>query len=176
VRCLAGGNEWYGKLPATLFEQFVLPTIVAEDMSRAVWPASPSAGLATGVYTLTGLPNGKPFRIVDQDSSACQTSGDISRSPPRKKCPPFSTAHLILFSKLFRNPRHWHSRAEIEVHGPYRHGTGFATVNSLGPFEPFDANQARAVSRVNQIINSSKYAKSSCNLHCSKQIFLVEPH
>ncbi len=68
---LSGGNEWYGKLPATLFEQFVLPTIAAEDMTRPVWPASPSAGLAAGVYTLTGLPNGKPFRIVDQYSSAC---------------------------------------------------------------------------------------------------------
>ena len=49
----------------------MLPTIAAEDMSRPVWPASPSAGLATGVYTLTGLPNGRQFRIVDQYSSAC---------------------------------------------------------------------------------------------------------
>ena len=45
------------------------------------------------------------------------------------------------------------------MHGPYRHGTGFATVNSLGPFEPFDANQVRAISRVHQIIHTSEYAK-----------------
>jgi hypothetical protein len=33
--CPTGGNEWYGKLPATVFEQFVLPTIAAEGTSQA---------------------------------------------------------------------------------------------------------------------------------------------
>ena len=33
-----GGNEWYGKLPATLFEQFVLPTIAAEGTFQMSHP------------------------------------------------------------------------------------------------------------------------------------------
>lgn len=59
-----GGNEWLGHVPPQQWETFVLPAIAAEDASRPVWPASPAGGLGSGVYTLTGLPSGKPFTIL----------------------------------------------------------------------------------------------------------------
>lgn len=44
-----------------LYTSFVMTTIVDEDPSRTPWPASPSKGWASGVDSLTGLPNGKPL-------------------------------------------------------------------------------------------------------------------
>ena len=55
----SGGNEWQGSL--SIWETFVIPTAVAEDASRPVWPISPSRGWATGVSMLTGLPNGQAW-------------------------------------------------------------------------------------------------------------------
>ena len=46
------------------YESFVSPTIAAEDPSRVIWPSCPSLGWATGVHTLTGLPNGNALKII----------------------------------------------------------------------------------------------------------------
>jgi hypothetical protein len=55
-----GGNEWQGSL--AIFDSFVLRVVAEEDASRALWPTSPSAGWASGVNALTGLPNGRPLK------------------------------------------------------------------------------------------------------------------
>jgi sRNA-binding regulator protein Hfq len=55
-----GGNEWQGSLD--IFDSFVLRVVAEEDQSRPIWPISPSAGWASGVSALTGLPNGRPLK------------------------------------------------------------------------------------------------------------------
>jgi beta-mannosidase len=55
-----GGNGWQGSL--AMFDSFVLRVVAEEDASRPLWPISPSAGWASGVSALTGLPNGKPLQ------------------------------------------------------------------------------------------------------------------
>jgi beta-mannosidase len=62
-----GGNEWQEKL--TLWDEFVIPVVVAEDSTRPVWPISPSQGWTSGVDRLTGLPNGQPFKAKPFDWS-----------------------------------------------------------------------------------------------------------
>ena len=48
------------------FVDFVGPAMAAEDGSRPVWPASPSAGWLDGVDRLWGLPlPGRPLRILE---------------------------------------------------------------------------------------------------------------
>ena len=51
----ASSNELGG---GGLLSKFALATVVAEDMSRPVWPASPSSGWATGVDRLFSRPTG----------------------------------------------------------------------------------------------------------------------
>lgn len=68
--CIAlwtGGNENIGRWDNTTVN-FLMPTITKVDMSRVVWPTSPSPGLLTGVHRLTGLPNGNPFTMTDKFS------------------------------------------------------------------------------------------------------------
>jgi hypothetical protein len=55
-----GGNEWQGSL--AIFDSFVLRVVAEEDPSRPLWPISPSAGWASGVCALTGLPNGRALK------------------------------------------------------------------------------------------------------------------
>lgn len=40
---------------------FVMTIVVQEDASRSIWPSSPALGWASGVHTLTSIPNGKPL-------------------------------------------------------------------------------------------------------------------
>jgi hypothetical protein len=92
-----GGNEWCGSL--TLWTEFVMPTLIAADASRPIWPTSPSTGFQSGVHRRSGLPNGRPL-------TAAMNS--------------------------------WNS--SIETHGPYLHGSGFKTVNSVPQLVPFPPN------------------------------------
>lgn len=58
-------NECYG---GGTYDSFVATTIASEDVSRPVWPASPSFGWDSGVDTLTGLPNGQRLNSRQQQS------------------------------------------------------------------------------------------------------------
>ena len=53
-----GCNECGGQ---DIYASFVMTTVAQEDKSRVVWPSCPSAGWASGVHTLYGLPNGYPL-------------------------------------------------------------------------------------------------------------------
>lgn len=44
-----------------IYATFVMTVVAQEDMSRAIWPSCPAAGWATGVNTLTAIPNGNPL-------------------------------------------------------------------------------------------------------------------
>ena len=47
--------------PTSLYTALVLNTIVNEDPSRQIWPASPAAGWVSGCDRLYGTPNGEPL-------------------------------------------------------------------------------------------------------------------
>ena len=64
-----GGNEWQGSL--AIFDSFVLRVVAEEDPFRPVWPISPSAGWASGVCALTGLPNGRPLKSNPVQGKYC---------------------------------------------------------------------------------------------------------
>ena len=45
-----------------IYAKFVMKIVAQEDPTRIVWPSCPSRnGWKTGVYTLTGIPNGLPL-------------------------------------------------------------------------------------------------------------------
>lgn len=46
-----------------------------EDVSRVLWPSSPSIGWASGVDRLTGLPNGSPAGLVPKKTLAGEPEG-----------------------------------------------------------------------------------------------------
>ena len=113
-----GGNEWQGSL--AIFDSFVLRVVAEEDSSRPLWPISPSAGWASGVNALTGLPNGRTLKS----------------NPVAGACSPHPAPLQALWPTS-------HSTAGegIETHGPYQHGSGFKTVNAPNPaLQPFAAN------------------------------------
>jgi hypothetical protein len=43
-----------------------MPTVAAADMSRPIWPSSPSEGWVTGVDRLTGRPNGQRLLVRNE--------------------------------------------------------------------------------------------------------------
>jgi hypothetical protein len=52
----------------TQFQDFVAPGMAAEDPTRPIWPASPSAGWADGVDRLWGHPlPGRRLRILERE-------------------------------------------------------------------------------------------------------------
>jgi hypothetical protein len=52
----------------TQFQDFVAPGMAAEDPTRPIWPASPSAGWADGVDRLWGHPlPERPLRILERE-------------------------------------------------------------------------------------------------------------
>jgi beta-mannosidase len=109
-----GGNEWQGSLD--IFDSFVLRVVAEEDPSRPLWPISPSAGWASGVCALTGLPNGRPLKS----------------NPIKGTC-----RGVLICLRLVM----LHTGQIIETHGPYQHGSGFKTVNAPDPaLQPFPAN------------------------------------
>lgn len=64
----AGGNEIGG---SHVFAKFALTVVRGEDQSRPLWPASPSAGWASGVDRLWGLPKiEEPLRAKLNTSKA----------------------------------------------------------------------------------------------------------
>ena len=64
-------NECGGSAP---FASFVAPAVAAEDPSRPVWPASPSAGWADGVDRLWGLPMpNRTLAIIDAHAHVVPT-------------------------------------------------------------------------------------------------------
>lgn len=65
---------------AGTYASFVSPTIVGEDDSRVIWPSCPSSGWATGVHTLTGLPNGSPLALRSTSSALAARAAAISAS------------------------------------------------------------------------------------------------
>jgi len=57
----ASSNELGG---GGLLSSFALATVVIEDTSRPVWPASPSRGWAAGVDRLFSRPTGEPLQVM----------------------------------------------------------------------------------------------------------------
>jgi hypothetical protein len=51
------------------YASFVAPTVASEDVTRPLWPSCPSAGWASGVDRLTGLPNGKTLVLKQSAES-----------------------------------------------------------------------------------------------------------
>lgn len=70
----ASSNELGG---GGLLSSFAMATVVAEDTSRPVWPASPSSGWATGVDRLFSRPTGEPLGVhlasPPEENSTIQT-------------------------------------------------------------------------------------------------------
>ena len=113
-----GGNEWQGSL--AVFDSFVLRVVAEEDASRPLWPISPSAGWASGVCALSGMPNGRPLKSNPVAGARCAAAA-VPLSPSLSLICPAGEV--------------------IETHGPYQHGSGFKTVNALDPaLKPFPAN------------------------------------
>lgn len=77
-----GGNELepINSPGQELVAAFALPAVAAEVDDRPLWPASPSAGWASGVDRLTGLPNGKEPLIP------------LRRNPSSANCVPAAPA------------------------------------------------------------------------------------
>ena len=70
VAVWAGGNEIGG---SGIFSSFALSIVRQQDPSRPLWPASPSAGWASGVDRLWGLPKrGEPLAALLNASNAVQ--------------------------------------------------------------------------------------------------------
>ena len=89
-----GGNEWCSSLD--VWTNFVMPTILQEDMTRPIWPTSPSTGFQTGVNSLTGLPNGQPLTAAMNNwKSPIETHGPYQHGSGFKTVN--SAAELILF-------------------------------------------------------------------------------
>lgn len=72
---------------AELITALALPAAAAADDSRPLWPASPSAGWASGVDRLTGLPNGRtlaalrPFMRAPSAEAALGTALSVEGAP-----------------------------------------------------------------------------------------------
>ena len=53
---------------------FVMTIVVEEDASRSIWPSCPALGWASGVNTLTAIPNGKPL-VTRNDGPSLESHG-----------------------------------------------------------------------------------------------------
>lgn len=118
------------------YESFVAPIVASEDQSRPIWPSCPSKGWASGVNRLTGLPNGKPLKIVSGNSAELKIRGNFSFVRIDKAGAGDSTTGVQARQ----------SCPTFEQHGPYTHGYSkqFPGVNGFN--DPVNTNLPPAIS------------------------------
>jgi hypothetical protein len=85
-----------------LYASHVMAKVANEDSSRPLWPASPSRGWSAGVDPITSAPDGRELRARALHDAT--SSAQPSAAEPAR---------------------------DIERHGPYSHGNGWAAVNQF---------------------------------------------
>jgi hypothetical protein len=99
-----GGNEFrstgtHGFPFDDVVQNFIGPVVAAvTGPTVAVWPYSPSDGWISGVNTLTGLPDGSPFKFKSTD---LKTSGTIETHGPYQHGAGFKTVNGAADLNLF---------------------------------------------------------------------------
>jgi beta-galactosidase/beta-glucuronidase len=99
-----GGNEFrsggeHGFPFDDVVQNFIGPVVAAvTGPTVAVWPYSPSEGWISGVNTLTGLPDGSPFKF---SSTSLKTTGTIETHGPYQHGAGFETVDGAAALNLF---------------------------------------------------------------------------
>jgi len=152
--CIFHGNM-------TLFVNFAMEVVAAEDKTTPIWPACPASGWRSGVNRLTGFPSGKPLKIGGHtlDLHGPYIKGCTTAFVPANGCygseakDPFKVSTQMLVNQTIWPP--WGHSGPIGVGLP---GTSFSEYGFtvMSSFESMSAQLSPSQWGINQPVFSQR--------------------